>query len=351
MANNKNKEQQAAAAAAKKKQQEEAQAKEKMDKVIEDPEYCAKLGVSDLQQLVRLMAIKLREQEMAKILLEANTAKLDANAAKIDSLENELHIMNERNAEADRKVREAEKEAHVRMFKVEKRELSSNLVIRNMDGDGETKEEVIAKVHGILELMGVSDEVRVRDAVRFRRGKNSNSNKPTIVRVVFEDARMKPIFFKNINKLKGSQWQRISCANEYPACVRPQVADRDFEGMLFRKAHAGAKTKIDWEDATPVLAVRLPEWPVGKWEFADRAEIEHLLREREERDKDRKRNEGAARGGATANGGAGAAGGSFQPRGGPRTTTRAGAAKAATAKAAETVNSDSDASFHEAAEK
>ena len=331
-------------AAKKKQQQEDSLGQVKVDKVIEDPEYYTKLGMSDLQQVVRIMAMKLREVELQKGLLEEMKKDQAETNARMSNVEKELKIMNERNAAADAKSDEAEREAHERLFRVEKRDLAPNLVIRNLMGEGETKEEAVEKIREIIEIMGVTDEVRVRNAVRFRRSKNSNKAKPTIVRVVLDDAGMKPIFFKNINRLKGTPWQRISVANEYPACVREQVKDLDFEGMLYRKAHPGAKTKIDFKGAEPKLAYRLPEWKVGEWDVPNPDEIADLKREREITNSNRRRNDGdeddVSGAGAVVKAGRSGAEGS-------RATRAAGKPK----PAAETKDSESDSSFHEASDK
>ncbi len=53
--------------------------------------------------------------------------------------------------------------------------------------------------------------------------------------------------FENIAKLRGTRYEKISIQNQYPACMREQIAQKEKEAYEIRRATKGeTKTRL-WE--------------------------------------------------------------------------------------------------------
>ena len=174
---------------------------------------------------------------------------------------NRLEDHNKKQAEAAKKK---EEESHVRTFKLEMEQVAANLIIRNFPGDGESKEDMTAKITDVFEAIGAG-HVRIKEAFRFRKRGDAPEWIVPIVKVVLEDASQRSEVFKNLSNLRSTEWDRCSVSEEFPNCVREETKIKNFQAMCFRINNPGFKTKIKFVKGHPQVQAKVAGQE--KWDY------------------------------------------------------------------------------------
>ena len=225
-----------------------------MEKANAVPPTAVQLGQVLVNVLAELAKVKTQLEEARQ---EVNLAKESAeNASKeaeemeerLKALEEEVKGSNKNHQDLEKKMQKNEEETNRRTVVLEKRSIAANIVIRNLElvSPNETKEQSRDLANNILAAVGLED-LEAEDAYRFKKNPKAKNNKPPALLVRLESPKDKKDLFENIAKLRGTKFGKISVQNQYPACMRAQIAEKEKEAYEIRQASKGkTKTRL-WE--------------------------------------------------------------------------------------------------------
>ena len=206
----------------------------------------------------------LSQKEIQKFLttLYEKFTKYDEKVRALDNAKAEITSLKANMDNMKGEIKNEKKRDQARLVQLEKSAVAANLVFRGVaqTHEEEGKADVIATINDVMKTIGVSDEVNVVDAFRFRKTRYSKEGVPQVVLVKLKDPKQKGLIFQNVHKLKGTNYDRINIANEHPASLRKPIADLEKKAFELR-AHAREngkrlQTRIEIVRGEPYIKVR-----------------------------------------------------------------------------------------------
>ena len=253
---------------------------------------------------------------------------------KQDIAENQQSLgrLEEHNQEEKEARRTAAKEAHIKTYHHQKKQVAANLIFKMMPGEDESTEEMTEKIRNLLNNIGCG-AVGVREAYRHKKRADASEFFVPIVKVILEDAGQRYDIYKKLKNLRGTEWNQVSVSEETPDCVREEVKKAGYNAMCYRKLKPGSKTMIKFTDeCLPYVAMRMRS--EDDWEAVDEGELGRIVEQYETRQQQQKATDNAIKANkerkdkkkkakntaAAAAAAAAEPGQNFQPRGDPPNT-------------------------------
>ena len=184
---------------------------------------------------------------------------LDEAMSEITWLRNQVEGTQQEFKKEIKSVKEADKS---RIYDLEMKSLECNLIVKNVevvaeDGEKETRAESTKVAEKILESIGVADTVKVASVTRFEKSKKFESDRPPILLIKLKDAKMKAKLFKNVSKLRDSEFKNISISNQYPEAMRPEMSKLAKVGNKMRQESGKTlKFRVEVEEGIAVLKTK-----------------------------------------------------------------------------------------------
>ena len=159
-------------------------------------------------------------------------------------------------------IKNVKEKENSRIYDLEMKNLECNLIVKNVkvvaqDGEKETKEESTKVAEEIFKSIGVADSVKVASVIRFEKSKKYQSDRPPILLIKLKEAKMKAKLFKNVSKLRDTDFKDISISNQYPAALRPEMSKLAKVGNKMR--HESGKTvkfRVEVDNGKAILKIK-----------------------------------------------------------------------------------------------
>ena len=159
-------------------------------------------------------------------------------------------------------IKSVKEQENSRIYDLEMKNLECNLIVKNVkvvaqDGEKETREESVKVAEKIFESIGLADSVKVASVIRFEKSKKYESDRPPILLIKLKEAKMKAKLFKNVSKLRDSDFKDISISNQYPEALRPEMSKLMKIGNKMR--HESGKTtkfRVEVDNGKAILKIK-----------------------------------------------------------------------------------------------
>ena len=225
----------------------------------------AKLNMGDIRERCREIKKKIQENPDNKIqklqVADLVVAFYDV-FGMLDEAMDEISWLRGKVEGAQEEIKNVKDQENSRIYDLEMKNLECNLIVKNVkvvakDGEKETREESTKVAEKIFESIGVADSVKVASVIRFEKSKKYESDRPPILLIKLKEAKMKAKLFKNVAKLRDSDFKDISISNQYPAALRPEMSKLAKAGNKMR--HESGKTtkfRVEVDKGKAILKIK-----------------------------------------------------------------------------------------------